>query len=396
MRGGIKVARLFGINIFVDWSWIFIFLLVTWNLAAFVFPTLHPDWELSLTLMISLAASFLFFGSVLAHEIAHSLVAKAKGLPVRRITLFIFGGAADIGREPPTAGSEFLIAIVGPITSVVLGALFLFSGAFVINGPALAAGTPVEILTAMGPVGTLFIWLGSINILLGVFNMVPGFPLDGGRVLRSILWAITRNLKKATRWATFVGQLVAWGFIVTGVAMVFGFQVPIFGTGLIGGLWLAFIGWFLNNAATASYQHVVVQDMLEGVPVYRLMRHEVQGVEAYLPLSNLVYDHIIGTEESAFPVLENDRLVGMVTLEDVKKVDREEWDRTIVRDVMIPEEKLETVSPRENATEALEKLTRKDVQQLPVVYAGELVGLLRQKDIMRWLQLQSNSGQYRA
>jgi Zn-dependent protease/CBS domain-containing protein len=393
MRGGIKVARLFGINIFVDWSWIFIFLLVTWNLAAFVFPTLHPDWELSMTLMISLAASFLFFGSVLAHEIAHSLVAKAKGLPVRRITLFIFGGAADIGREPPTAGSEFLIAIVGPITSVVLGALFLFSGAFVING---GAGTPVEILTAMGPLGTLFIWLGSINILLGVFNMVPGFPLDGGRVLRSILWAITRNLKKATRWATFVGQLVAWGFIVTGVAMVFGFQVPIFGTGLMGGLWLAFIGWFLNNAATASYQHVVVQDMLEGVPVYRLMRHEVQGVEAYIPLSNLVYDHIIGTEESAFPVLENDRLVGMVTLEDVKKVDREEWDRTIVRDVMIPEEKLETVSPRENATEALEKLTRKDVQQLPVVYAGELVGLLRQKDIMRWLQLQSNSGQYRA
>jgi Zn-dependent protease/CBS domain-containing protein len=396
MRGGFRVARLFGINIFIDWSWIFIFLLVTWNLAAFVFPTLHPDWEMSMTLILSVAASLLFFGSVLAHELAHSLVAKAKGLPVRRITLFIFGGAADIGREPPSAGSEFLIAIVGPITSVILGALFLFSGAFVINGPALTGGTPLEVLTAIGPLGTLFIWLGSINILLGIFNMVPGFPLDGGRVLRSILWGITRNLKLATRWATLVGQLVAWGFIVTGVAMVFGFQVPIFGTGIIGGLWLAFIGWFLNNAATASYQHVVVQDMLDGVPVYRLMRHEVQGVESYIPLSTLVYDHVIGSDESAFPVMEDERLVGLINLEDIKKVNREEWDRVIVKDIMVPVEKTDTVSPREDAKEALDKLTRKDVQQLPVVYAGELVGLLRQKDIMRWLQIQSNSGQYRA
>jgi Zn-dependent protease/predicted transcriptional regulator len=396
MRGGIKVARLFGINIYIDWSWIFIFLLVTWNLAVAVFPTLHPDWGLNLTLGISVAASLLFFGSVLAHELAHSLVAKAKGLPVRRITLFIFGGAADIGKEPPSAGSEFLIAIVGPITSVVLGGMFLMSGIFVINGQAGAAGSPFELLTAMGPLGTLFIWLGSINILLGVFNMVPGFPLDGGRVLRSILWAITRNLKKATRWATFVGQLVAWGFIVTGVAMVFGFQVPIFGSGIIGGLWLAFIGWFLNNAAAASYQHVVVQDMLDGIPVSRLMRPDVQAVEAYIPLSALVYDHMIGSEDSAFPVVENDRLVGVISLNDVKKINREEWDTTLVKQVMTPEEKLVTTNPREEVTEALDKLTRKDVQQLPVVYAGQVVGLLRQKDIMRWLQLQSSSGQYRA
>jgi Zn-dependent protease/predicted transcriptional regulator len=324
---------------------------------------------------------------------AHSLVAKAKGLPVRRITLFIFGGAADIGREPPSAGSEFLIAIVGPITSVVLGGMFLLSGVFLINGPGLAGGNPLEVLTAMGPLGTLFLWLGSINILLGVFNMVPGFPLDGGRVLRSILWAVTRNLKRATRWATFVGQLVAWGFIVTGVAMVFGFQVPIFGTGIIGGLWLAFIGWFLNNAATASYQHVVVQGMLEGVQVSRLMRPEVQAVESYIPLSTLVYDHIIGSEDSAFPVLENDRLVGLVSMDDVKKITREKWDTTSVREVMTPAEVLVTVSPREDVTEALDKLTRKDVHQLPVVSAGQLVGLLRQKDIMRWLQLQSSSGQ---
>jgi predicted transcriptional regulator len=226
--------------------------------------------------------------------------------------------------------------------------------------------------------------------------MVPGFPLDGGRVLRSIFWAITRNLKKATRWATFIGQLVAWGFIVTGLFMVFGFEVPIFGTGIIGGLWLAFIGWFLNNAATASYQHVVVQDMLDGVPVYRLMRHNFRGVESYIPLSDLVYENMIGSDDSTFPVMEDERLIGLISMEDVKKVNRENWDRVVVKDIMTPVEKLETISPREDAKEALDKLTRKDVQQLPVVYGGELVGLLRQKDIMRWLQLQSNSGQYRA
>jgi Zn-dependent protease/CBS domain-containing protein len=391
MRGGIKVARILGINIFVDWSWILIFLLVTWHLSAGVFPTVHPEWSLSLTLAVSLTASLLFFGSVLAHELAHSVVARARGLPVRRITLFIFGGAADIGREPPTPGTEFLIAIVGPLMSALLGIIFLGTGLFLMNGQFLGTEGPLQALSAMGPIATLMLWLGPINILLAVFNMVPGFPLDGGRILRSILWAITNNMRRATRWATLVGQLVAWLFILTGIAMVFGITVPFFGTGILGGLWLAFIGWFLNNAASASYQHAVVQDMLNGVTVSRLMRPHTTSVESYLSLNALVYEYIIGKDERTFPVVLNDQLVGMISLEDVRKVPREEWERTRVSDIMIPAENLDIVSPHEDANNALEKISRRDARSIPVVQSGQLVGVLRRRDIVRWLQLQDNA-----
>lgn len=386
MRGGIHVGRIFGINIHVDWSWIFIFLLVTWQLVAAVFPSLHPDWSFGLTLAVSLAASLLFFGSVLAHELAHSLMAKARGLPVRRITLFIFGGVSNIEREPDTPVSEFLISVVGPITSLVLGALFFFLGAQEVTFPL----TP-QTLSQLDPVSTLLLWLGPINILLGIFNLIPGFPLDGGRVLRSILWAMTNDLRRATRWATFVGQGVAWLFIIAGIAMAFGVEIPFLGTGLIGGLWLAFIGWFLNNAAAQSYQQVVIEDVLEGVPVSRLMRADAPTVPPDISVSQMVDEYLMGTDERAFPVVEQDRLIGLVCLEDVRKVPRAEWDQTRLSKIMTPAEQLDVVTPREDATDALRKLSGKDVRQVPVVQGDRLVGMLRRRDIVRWLQLHSNT-----
>jgi Zn-dependent protease/predicted transcriptional regulator len=386
MTGGIRVARLFGINIHIDWSWIFIFLLITWQLAIAVFPVFHPELDLVSTIGYSVAASLLFFASVLAHELAHSIMAKVRGLPVRRITLFIFGGVSNIEREPPSPGTEFLITVVGPLTSFVLGFIFLYIGLSPLGGQL--QNLP-QAIAGLGPMYTLLFWLGSINIILAVFNLIPGFPLDGGRILRSIIWAITGNLRRATRWASMVGHAIAWLFIITGIAMVFGVTVPIFGTGLIGGLWLAFIGWFLNNAAAQSYQQVVVQDMLEGVSVSRLMRSEPPTVEPNLPISSLVYDHLMGTDERAFPVLDQGRLVGLICLEDVRKVPREEWDRMRINEIMTPSEDLEIISPREDATTALEKISRRDINQVPVVQNGELVGLLRRQDIMRWLQLHS-------
>jgi Zn-dependent protease/CBS domain-containing protein len=391
MRSGIHVGRIFGIDIYIDWSWIFIFLLVTWNLAGAVFPSLHPDWSLGLNLAVGVIASILFFVSVLIHELAHSLVAKARGLPVRRITLFIFGGVSNIEREPPSPGTEFLVAIVGPLSSLILGVLFLLLGAGTANLDGFPlTGAPQQLLARLDPLSTLLMWLGPVNLILGIFNLVPGFPLDGGRVLRSILWAITDNLRMATRWASWVGQAIAWLFIVTGIAMAFGVRVPFFGQGFISGLWLAFIGWFLNNAAAQSYQQVLIKDMLEGVPVARLMRSNAPTVTPELRVSQLVDDYIMGTDERAFPVLENERLAGMVCLEDVRKVPRTQWDNTMVREIMTPAEELESVAPREDATEALEKLTRRDVRQVPVVQEGRLVGMLRQRDIMRWLQLNSD------
>ncbi|MCC7360662.1 MAG: site-2 protease family protein [Anaerolineales bacterium] len=391
MRNGFGLGRVFGIEIRVDWSWLFILGLVTWNLAAGVFPSLHPEWGTALNWVVGLAAAVVLFASVLAHELAHSLVAIARGLPVRRITLFMFGGVSNIEREPPSPSSEFLIAIVGPITSIALGIIFSLLG----GGLGLRAGqalnNPQQLLAGLGPVATLLLWLGPVNIVLGVFNLIPGFPLDGGRVLRSILWAATSNLRRATRWASWVGQGIAWLFIGGGIAMMFGVQLPFFGTGFLSGLWLAFIGWFVNQAAAQSYQLVVVEDLLEGVPVARLMRANAPTVGPGMHVSQLVDDFIMGTDERAFPVVEGDRLVGLVCLEDVRKVARAAWDTTRLDQIMTPAAELDLATPREDAAEAMSKLAARDVRQVPVVQDGRLVGMLRRRDILRWLQLHSEA-----
>jgi Zn-dependent protease/CBS domain-containing protein len=389
MNSGVHIGRIFGINIQIDWSWVFIFLLVTWSLAVGLFPSWHPDWSSALSWVVALSASILFFASVLIHELAHSLVAKAKGLPVRRIILFLFGGVSNIEREPPSPKAEFIITIVGPVTSLALGAFFLMLSRFSIGGLSTVLPESSEMVSQLSPLSTLLLWLGSINILLGIFNLIPGFPLDGGRVLRSLLWMATGSLRKATRWASGTGQAIAWIFIVTGVVMIFGARIPFFGTGLINGLWLILIGWFLNGAAIAGYRQIVIRDLLEDVPVERLMRSEVPVVPPDLSVSDLVYQWIIGTDERAFPVLAGERLVGLVCLEDARKLPREAWNSTTVEQIMTRAEQLDVVSPREDANEAFEKLTRRDVRQVPVIQDGHLVGLLRRRDIVKWLQLHS-------
>ncbi len=385
---GFPVGRILGINIQIDWSWIFIFLLVTLNLALAVFPRLHPDWGPLLVWGVSLVAAIVFFASVLLHELAHSLIAKAQGMEVRSITLFLFGGVSNIQRDPPSPRAEFLIAVVGPITSVVLGGIFLVIGGLTVPGDRGVVEDPRRVFAQFGPLTTLLLWLGQVNILVGLFNLLPGFPLDGGRILRSILWKLTNNLRMATRWASWVGQGFGWLLIVTGILMVFRVRVPLFGAGL-GGLWLAFIGWFLNTAAQQSYQQLVVQDILEGVPVSRLMRSQVPGARPDASISDLVHEQIMGTDEHAFPVIEGNRLAGLVCLEDVRKVPREAWGTTSVREIMTPAERLTAVGPEEDAGEALRELGERDVNQLPVVRNGQLVGLLRRRDILRWLQLHS-------
>jgi Zn-dependent protease/CBS domain-containing protein len=388
MKGGLKLFRIFGIDIAIDWSWILIFLLVTWNLGAGIFPQLHPDWSTELDWGLGLTAALLFFASVLAHELAHSLVAKAKGLPVKNIVLFLFGGVSNIEREPSTPGVEFVMAIVGPLTSIALGLIFVLAGRFQANmfHESTMSGN-MEAFKQLGPVATLLLWLGPINIILGVFNLVPGFPLDGGRVLRSIIWGINHDLRKATRLASWVGQVIAWLFIIAGISMAFGATVPVFGTGFISGLWLAFIGWFLNNAAVASYQQVLLQNVLEGVPVSRLMRRDVPTVSPNEPVSDLVHDWLINTDERAFPVVDGGQIIGLVCLEDVRRLAKDEWERTPVRQIMTPKDKLLILGPEDDAAEAMTKLNAKDVRQLPVVEDGRLLGLLRRRDILRYLQL---------
>jgi Zn-dependent protease/predicted transcriptional regulator len=390
MHGGVRIGRIFGINIRIDWSWVFILLLITWNLSV-VFADTHTNWAPGLNWMLALVAALLFFASLLAHELAHSLVARSRGIPVRNITLFLFGGVSNIERDPDSPKSEFLVTIVGPLTSFVIGVVLLLI--------VSAAGRPVgtvsnarQTLEQLGPLSVMLLWLGSINVLLGVFNLIPGFPLDGGRVLRSIIWSVTGDLRRATRWASEVGQAVAWLFIVIGIAMVFGVSVPFFGTGLIGGVWLAFIGWFLNSAAVQSYQQIIVHDILEGVPVARMMRPFPPTVPSTISVSTLVHQHVMGTDDHAFPVVDGGRLVGLVTLEDVRSVSKEAWDSTTVQQIMTPLEKLVTATETDEATSAWDKLLQQDVRQLPVLRGSELVGLLRRRDIVKWLQLHSKLG----
>ena len=385
---GFRIGRVFGIEIRVDWSWLFIFALVTWNLAT-VFGQTHGDWSTGLQWSTALVAALLFFASVLAHELAHSLVARAQGMPVRNITLFLFGGVSNIQREPPSARNEFLMAIVGPLTSVVLGVILVIAGSLIVGPIGDLTGSPTEMIGQLSPVTTLLLWLGSVNVLVGLFNMIPGFPLDGGRVVRSILWAITDNLRRATRWASWLGQGIAWLMIGAGIAMVFGVQIPVLGTGPISGLWIIFIGWFLNSSASQSYRQVVIQDVLEDVPVQRMMRTQPPTVARNTVIDSLVHDHIMQTDEYAFPVLEGDKVVGLVTLDDVRSVSRDAWQDTMVGDVMTPVRDLKTVTPDEDAVEALNALQERDIRQLPVMRNGTLAGLIRRRDIIKWLQLNS-------
>jgi len=393
MDRGIKVGKIFGIEISVDYSWFLIFLLLTWNLAA-MFGNLHPEWSDALRWTVGLSASLLFFLSVLAHELAHSLVSIANGLSVRRITLFLFGGISNIQKHPPSPRAEFLITIVGPLTSFVIGFLLLFLTG--VNLPETASSlTFVEdyqaFVRGLGVVPALFLWLGTINMTLGIFNLIPGFPLDGGRILRSILWKISDDLTKATRWASLVGQGVAWMFIFSGVAMVFGVQIPFFGTGLANGLWLAFIGWFLNNASRTSYQQVVIDDILEDVTVSQVARKHPQMVPASNSIDQLVHEYIMTSDDQAFPVVDEDnRFVGLVTLDDVRSIDRQSWRSKQVREIMTVKDNLVTVLPDEDAADALRKLGTNNVRQLPVMEQGEFVGLFRRNDILRWLKLETD------
>jgi CBS domain-containing protein len=284
------------------------------------------------------------------------------------------------------------MAIAGPLASLGLGVLFLIL-AQVIAGPIpVDPEDPARSLAQVGPVATLLLWLGPVNIILGLFNLVPGFPLDGGRVLRAILWGLTGDLTRSTLFAALVGQAFSWLLIGLGFAMLLGLRVPFFGTGALGGLWLALIGWFLGNAARQSWQGRLIEDRLGSLPVSRVMHHDYRVVEPDLSVLELVDQGFLALSYRAYPVVTEGELRGLVSLEDVRRLGRDQWVATRVEEIMTPLARLHTLGPADSASKALKLLAEQGVNQLPVVERGRILGLVTREDILKWMALSPEGG----
>ena len=369
MKAQIKLFRIFGIEIGLHYSWLLIALLVVLSLAG-QFATTNPQWGRNVIWSVSILTALLFFATIVIHELSHAAIAKARGLPVRSITLFALGGVAQIEKEASDARTEFWMAIAGPMTSAVIGLICL----------SLAAGigwSPTR--THQSPWAAMLGWLGVINFALAVFNMVPGFPLDGGRVLRAILWWITGDASRATRIATGVGQFIALAFIIVGLFRFFN------GEGF-GGLWLTFIGWFLLDAARSSYAQSETIERLRGVRVRDVMASDWPVIDGSTSLQTFVDEHLLRSGKRCFVVEENGRVVGMITPHEVKDMNRQQWPQVTVRDVMLPLAKLHSVKPATSLTEALEIMGTEDVNQLPVMRNNHLAGIVSRSHILRLLQ----------
>jgi Zn-dependent protease/predicted transcriptional regulator len=372
MKAQVKVGRIAGISIGLHYSWFIIALLIALSLAQH-FRAVAPQWSSIVVWMAAVVTGLLFFAALLLHELAHSLLAKGRGLRVRAITLFALGGVSQIETEASDAKSEFWIAIAGPITSVVIGLVVL--GTAWVNGwkPGAEPATPVI---------SVLVWLGYINIMLAVFNMIPGYPLDGGRVLRAVIWWITRNADRSTRLAAQVGQAVAFLFILSGL---FRFFVG----ANFGGLWLAFIGWFLLDAARSSYVQVELMAGLRNRRVADIMDRDYATVEGHLSLQDFVDEYVLRTGRRCFVVIQNDKVSGLITTHEVKKVDRDSWSQTSVQSVMRPLSQLRTVAPETPAIQALELMSREDMNQLPVISDGHLEGVFSRSHVLRFLSTQA-------
>jgi Zn-dependent protease/CBS domain-containing protein len=360
-----RLARIAGIEVRIDSSWTVIALLITYSLYV-RFSSIYTDLSTGGAVGIAILAAVLFFGSVLGHEMAHALVSEARGIRVQDITLFLFGGATRARVESRGPGDEFLIAVVGPLTSGILAALFWVVDIFGRDGLSR-------------PLAGAFGYLAWVNLLLAGFNLVPGFPLDGGRVLRSAIWKATGSFGRATRVASVAGQAVGWLLVLGGVAFLL--------TGnLAGGIWLAFIGWFLVQGARASYQELQVRHMLRGVEAHDVMAGNLLRIPPELTLQQAVDDYFMRYDHGAFPVDEHGRTIGLLTMRGVRRVPREQWPTRRVRELMVPLGDQVLVPPHARMDQVMGKLEDSDANRVLVVDDGEVVGIITPSDLTRWLR----------
>ncbi len=362
-RHTIPIGRVLGIPIDLDYSWFLIAALITWMLAVSYYPVEFKGGTSLEYLLMGAVTAVLFFASIVVHELAHCWVALRYKVPVSRITLFIFGGVSQIAGEPPSASAEFLIAVVGPLTSFALAAVFFLLEPLLVNiTPALAVAK----------------YLALINGLLGLFNLVPAFPLDGGRVFRAVVWGVNKNFRRATLIAASTGRFFGFLFIVWGVWQALRGNVA-------NGLWIAFIGWFLESAAGAQVQQQMVQGLLVGHKVSEAMGNACIHVSADTSLQKLIDQEVLSHGRQCFLVDRGDRVVGLLTLHNIKDIPRPSWTTTTAAQAMTPIEKLNRIDPGAELWTAMEKMGRDGINEMPVMQENNLVGLLSTGDIVKYL-----------
>jgi Zn-dependent protease/CBS domain-containing protein len=379
--GSIRVARLFGIDINIHFSWIVIFFFLVTNLSESFYPDQFPQWSRQKTFVVSAVSALLFFASVVAHELAHSLVARRFQMAVSSITLFMLGGVASLTREPPSARAELFMAAAGPLTSIVIGVTSV-----ILAYAADAAQASAPWLQVVGAVAG---YLGPINLIVAVFNLVPGFPLDGGRVLRAAIWGITKDRSRATAIAARGGQLFAGLLFAAGVAFLFGIGVP---QNEVQGILYGFIAYFLWNAAGSSLQQERIASVVGGATVGPLMTTDFRSTPPGVMVGQLIRDIVLPMNIRAIPVVSDDRLVGLITIGDLRKVEQDRWPTTPVEQVMTPASELVTVSPDDPLATALERFGATDLPLLPVIKNGRLVGVLYREAVIGYVRMQEMVG----
>jgi Zn-dependent protease len=356
----------YGFKIRLDASWFVLAVLVTWSLATSFFPVVMPNLGRPAYWMLGVGGALGLFVSIVAHELSHAVVARRNAIPMRGITLFIFGGVAEMDAEPPSAGAEFRMAAAGPIASFAIGAGLLLARAFVPLPPPLIA---------------LIGYLATINIVLAFFNLVPAFPLDGGRILRAALWHRWQNLRRATRAASGIGNAFGLLLILGGIYLVIGEGE------FIGGMWLALIGFFVRSAAASSYQQVLLRRALEGEPVRAFTRGDPVTVPGWLSVQSFVDEVIYRHHHKLYPVVDDDRLTGCVSTDDVKALPREDWHHRRVADITRPCSVENTLHPDTDALDALHAMRRGGRSRMLVAENGTLVGILSVKDLLEFFAL---------
>jgi Zn-dependent protease/predicted transcriptional regulator len=371
MMKGVKLFRVLGIQISLNYTWFIVFGLIVWSLASGYFPYHYPGLSRSAHWMMGFLGAVFLFLSVLAHEVTHSYIAKKEGMDVSEITLFIFGGVSQLTKEPEDPQKELKVAIGGPASSLVLALVFWIL--------SKATSPFPDLLLYTG----LLNYLAFINLALAVFNLIPGFPLDGGRVLRAIYWRKTNNLRKATQIASEAGKWVGVGIILLGLFWILAGN-------LIGGFWFVIIGIFLRSAAEGGYQQAVMKGALEGVKLKELMSRGVISVQPSLPIDRLVEDFYLTYKHNTYPVIDSDRIIGIITLKQVKEVPRSQWVEKTVRDVMMPLREDITLDPDGEAVDALQKMIRSGEGRLPVVKEGKAVGMISRRDILNLLEIKTD------